>query len=165
MTKTHCMSSTRFYKIWCDFRKRCSLKSFKQYCDYGGRGISVSEEWQVFENFYNDMFSTYNDNLTLERVDVNSNYCKENCIWLTKEEQAKNKRRYKTNKLGVSGVYRSYNKGVPCLRARIQDSSTGRRLTKTLSLNKYEEGEALKILEGWLKEQRVELGYGESHGS
>ena len=165
MTKTHCMSSTRFCKIWYDVRRRCSSKSFKQYCDYGGRGICLSEEWQVFENFYNDMFITYNDNLTLERVDVNGDYCKENCIWVTKEEQAKNKRRYKTNKLGVSGVCRLHSKGVPCLRARIQDSSTGRRLTKTLSLNKYDEGEALKILEDWLKEQRAELGYGESHGS
>ena len=91
MTKTHGMSSTRFCKIWYDFRKRCSLKSCTQYCDYGGRGICVSEEWQVFENFYNDMFSTYNDNLTLERVDVNGNYCKENCNWVTPAENAQNR--------------------------------------------------------------------------
>lgn len=76
---------------------RCNNNNFKQYKDYGGRGISVCEEWYNFENFYNwSMENGYKDDLTLDRIDVNGNYEPSNCRWATRYEQQLNRR---TNKI------------------------------------------------------------------
>ena len=60
--------------------------------NYGGRGISVCQEWSDFNVFYSDMSPTYSDDLTIERVNVNQHYCKENCVWATNMVQQSNKR-------------------------------------------------------------------------
>jgi len=70
-------------------KSRCNDKNNK---DYGGRGITYEERWEKFENFYDDMKDGYNDSLTIERIDVNGNYCRENCTWITMYDQASNKR-------------------------------------------------------------------------
>lgn len=59
---------------------------------YGGRGIVICNEWKNFDNFYNDVSPTYRSGLTLDRINNNGNYCKENCRWITKKEQARNTR-------------------------------------------------------------------------
>jgi len=88
---SHGMARKRIYKIWVGVRKRCLNPKTKSYSHYGGRGIKISENWSSFENFYTDMSPTYSDNLSLERIDPNGDYEKENCIWATWKQQARNK--------------------------------------------------------------------------
>jgi hypothetical protein len=90
--RTHGKSGTKIYSVWTNMRERCSNPKHKDYSSYGGRGISVCSEWQEsFEAFYADMGDIPND-CTLDRIQVESHYCKENCKWSTTAEQASNKR-------------------------------------------------------------------------
>lgn len=91
--KTHGLSYTKIYTKWYSMLERCTTPSQKSYQNYGGRGITVCDEWKNFLNFYQWAMETgYKDGLTLERKDVNGNYCPENCCWITIQEQSRNKR-------------------------------------------------------------------------
>lgn len=90
--KTHGLSRTKFYRVWCSMRRRCNDPNVSEYKNYGGRGIKVCERWLDFNNFYDDMYSSYKEGLTLERTDNEKGYCKENCKWITHKEQHSNKR-------------------------------------------------------------------------
>lgn len=82
----------RLYNIWHKMMLRCSDHKQKSYKNYGGRGIKVSKQWTNFSIFYTDNYLSYIPGLTIERLDVNGNYCKKNCIWIPNKDQAKNRR-------------------------------------------------------------------------
>lgn len=89
--RVHGMSHTKIYDIWCEMIARCTRQSHARYSDYGGRGITVSEEWRQFNNFYADM-GDRPEGTSLERRNNFLGYSKENCLWDTIGRQNTNKR-------------------------------------------------------------------------
>lgn len=90
----HGASGTRLYGIWTNMKGRCNNPNAEGYKDYGGRGIQVCEEWahdfSVFQEWA--MSHGYQETLSIDRVDVDGNYCPENCRWVSMKEQQNNKR-------------------------------------------------------------------------
>lgn len=83
----------RLYSIWCTMKTRCNNPNAKSYKDYGGRGIKVCSDWDIYLSFKSWAINNgYSEELTLDRVNVNGDYCPSNCKWSTKEEQANNTR-------------------------------------------------------------------------
>jgi len=72
-------------------KSRCNDKNNKSYDRYGGRGIKHNTRWNKFEEFWDDMGKGYSDELSIDRIDNNKNYCKENCKWSTMMEQSNNR--------------------------------------------------------------------------
>lgn len=88
----HGMRYSPEWKTWSSMRDRCKKETMSSWEDYGGRGITVCEEWEnSFEAFYRDM-GPRPDGKTLGRIDYNGNYCPENCEWRTVKEQNRNRR-------------------------------------------------------------------------
>ena len=89
---SHGMTGTRIYYIWSNMMQRCTNPKNEHYSDYGGRGIGLCKEWEVFNNFYTDMKTHYLSHLTIERINNDEGYSKQNCRWSTRFEQSRNKR-------------------------------------------------------------------------
>lgn len=92
-TQTHGLSHTPIYNVWATMKARCSNPKSDSYKRYGGRGITVCERWNKFENFYEDMKDGYKKGLTLDRKNNDSGYEHLNCRWVTYREQANNTRK------------------------------------------------------------------------
>jgi hypothetical protein len=88
---THGKRNTPEYRVWQDMLNRCRNPNVRSYKNYGGRGISVCEEWLDFETFFTDM-GERPEGYSLERVDVNGDYTPENCTWVPLAEQQSNRR-------------------------------------------------------------------------
>ena len=91
--RTHGGYGTRLYTIWKSMKERCLNPNYRDSPHYGGRGITICNEWANDFSTFRDwaMASGYVHPLTIERVDVNGNYEPSNCTWITISEQQKNK--------------------------------------------------------------------------
>jgi hypothetical protein len=94
------------YKTWSNMLSRCHDPNQTGYENYGGRGITVCEEWHHFKNFARDMGSKSSE-LSIERIDNSKGYSKENCKWDTRSNQCVNRRIFKNNTSGYRGVVKT----------------------------------------------------------
>lgn len=105
------------YACWASMIERCTNPKCAEYKNYGGRGISVCDRWvgkNGFENFVSDMGPKPDKTYSIDRIDVNGNYCAENCRWATPKEQCRNLRRtmyvfYGSNRLPFRGFCDKFN--------------------------------------------------------
>lgn len=104
----HNQFGTRLYNIWSKMNSRCYCKSATQYPNYGERGIKVCDEWRKFIPFYEwSMKNGYRDDLSIDRIDNDGDYCPENCRWVTWKQQANNRRNTR---------YLTYNGKTMCVK-------------------------------------------------
>jgi hypothetical protein len=91
----HGNSETKLYYVYSGMKQRCNNKNSHAYKNYGGRGIKICDEWTDFTVFQDWAIKNgYKENagLSIDRIDVNGNYCPENCRWTTIDTQSNNKR-------------------------------------------------------------------------
>lgn len=109
----HGLHNHRFYKTWGQMVDRCNNPKIKAYKDYGGRGISVCEEWLDTRNFVDwcDLTHPNQEGYTLDRINNDLGYSPKNCRWVDKSTQDINRRMRRTNTSGFVGVGFKKSKG------------------------------------------------------
>lgn len=158
MATKHGLRHVPEYNTWMNIIRRCYNYNSKDYKNYGGRGIVVSEEWRnSFEAFYRDMGPKPSSEHSIEREDNNQNYCKENCYWATKIEQANNTRAnafYEVNgeKLTIAEIARKFSLSPYTLRIRLLLLPVDAAIDPKIKFEKYlfTLNGATKTMKEWL---------------
>jgi hypothetical protein len=143
---THGESKTPLYKVWASMKQRCYDPNHAYYPDYGGRGITVCAPWQGYEAFRDwAITSGYSPDLTIDRKDVNGDYCPVNCRWVSRTIQAINRRKRKHTASRYVGVSKWSAKGKTGWQARISVDG------KNIYLGTYDsELEAAQVRENYI---------------
>lgn len=146
----HGQTQTRLYRIWAGLKSRTTNKKSKRSKDYIDRGIKVCKEWKDFNKFFEWATQNgYSDNLTLDRIDNDGNYCPENCRWITNKEQQRNKR--SNVKITAWGETKVLAEWVEDTRCNTNAASISYRLSKN-----YTSEDAISIpLKQYLKTEEL----------
>lgn len=141
--RTHKMTGTRLHKTWLGMKNRCRNKNDKSYPRYGGRGITVCDEWSVdFMKFHNwAQANGYDETKTIDRIDNNAGYSPENCRWADAKEQARNRRsnlsvEYKGETMTLVEVSELTGIEYGTLSRRFQSGDRGERLVRPLNADR-----------------------------
>jgi len=104
-SKTHGQAKTKLFRRWASIKDRCYNKNGKDYKNYGGRGITMCDEWFDFANFKKWFDANCKDeSLTIDRVNTNKGYFPDNCRFATTIEQNRNKRTTVLNEVAVKAI-------------------------------------------------------------
>lgn len=140
----HGMYKHPSYQVWADMKQRCKNPHIRNYKNYGGRGVKVCDEWENFENFCkwaDENGYVPGCGLSIDRIDVNGDYCPGNCRWAKKEVQERNKR---------NNVMITFNGETKCAQDWSHEFGLARSaLAKRINGKSQEE--VMKIMEHYLK--------------
>lgn len=172
MTK-HGLRFHKDYKVWLNMRNRCSNPNNPDYDLYGGRGITVCKDWDSFVKFLEDMGERPSSEYSIERIDGNGDYCKENCKWALQVEQTRNISIKSNNTSGFTGVHlvSTLVKGVIYQSwVATWSSLDGKSNRKWFSILKYGYEKAKELAIEYRKSKIEELnaqgaGYSDRHGT
>lgn len=122
---THGKTNHPLFKTWRGMLNRCENPNRAGFKDYGGRGIAVCERWRSFDAFYADMAPSWSPGLTIERDDNGKGYSPENCRWIPRSEQSRNRRfcvyiDTPSGRVTVNEASRIYGISFATLRGRIK---------------------------------------------
>jgi len=146
-------TNSKIYNVWSGIIRRCTNPNYKRYHKYGGRGIKVCDEWlNSFEAFYNDMGDLPFEGATIDRIDNDDGYYKENCRWVTMQQNAWNQGAQEGSSSKYKGVSKvnSMNKGTRW-HSSIKRTLDGEHIQKSKTFDT--ETEAAE----WYNEQAKEL--------
>lgn len=123
------------YQTWDGIKKRCYQENATGYKNYGGRGIKMCDEWKnSFWTFVSDMGEKPFSACTIERLDNNQDYCKDNCVWATAKQQSNNRR----NNIYITYQNEVYTLFTICKLLNLKHSTVYWRLTRSgLSAQEY----------------------------
>ena len=135
----HGKTNTRLFRTWLGMKARCLNSRDKNFPQYGGRGITVCDEWldkeNGFQNFYEwAMANGYRDDLSIDRIDNDKGYCPDNCRWSSPQTQSENRRCVKaisidgTEYPSIAAAARAFGVHHDTLRRRIKKQEEKRRL-------------------------------------
>lgn len=128
----HNMTDTPTWKSWRAMMKRCYEPSASNFSTYGGKGISVESRWHIFQNFLEDM-GERKENMSIDRINTDLGYFKENCRWASNTTQNNNRGDYNTV-LTLNGVSQTQAEWAKQL--GIKDTALSERLRRGWSIEK-----------------------------
>lgn len=116
------MFNTKVYAVWATMKYRCKSTNRTWKKNYLDRDITYDPKWETFEGFWEDMEEGYEEGLTLDRIDNDGNYCKDNCRWTTRSVQSRNRRVMSSS--GFYGVTLDKRSMSYSVRARLLDGKS-----------------------------------------
>lgn len=133
---THKMSETSLYKVWENMKTRCFNPKSNRFYRYGGRGITICDEWLDFKSFSEwALLNGYKDGLSLERKNIDKDYEPGNCCWIPIEKQAQNKSNtvwitYQDKKMCMAEFSKIANVSINVIRNRLKKGMTGDQIAR-----------------------------------